>query len=190
MTTTETTDSTETAPELGTLAADDVRALATAESVCFHRYGGEHYIRPQVGSSIDGSTIFTAAQQRVFNDTKNTGSGERSRKIATGGSVYAYSYPGSPGWAEANAPHVTCFESISSAQFSPTWTTVAGLLRTGDVLHLEWVADNHSYLAENHGLHSDELRLIVKRGKRRLTFALAFRVGPDNSARMIRRHGR
>lgn len=177
--------------KLGALTADDVRALAMADAVSFHFYEGEHYIRPYMGS-IGRKTIFTATQQRVFHDTEQVGASERSRKIPTAGSVGGYGYPGSEAWAvtDVNLPHAECFESVSSARFSPVWTTLAGLLRAGDVLHLEWVADNHTYLAENHGLHSDELRLIVRRGKRKLTFALAFRVGLDNSARMIRRHGR
>lgn len=187
MTTTETTDSTETTPELGTLTADDVRALIMADAVSFHFYEGKHRISATIGTTGD-KTIFSATQQRLFDDTRNTGAGARARTIDVSGSVYGYGYGDQPSWAHDNSPRAACFAMVTSARYSSPWTTTAYLLRAGDVAHLAWVADNHTNVIE-HGLHSDELHLRVRRGSRKLTFAVDWRVGPDNSARMIRRHG-
>jgi hypothetical protein len=91
-----------------------------------------------------------------------------------------------------------CFAMIHTPDFTEEWRTVAKLLRAGDVLELEFLADawSNQYLKVATGqtedshryeaLHVDNMRLRVYRhDKRALTFQLAESICPDNSARMI-----
>ena len=78
---------------------------------------------------------------------------------------------------------------VSSAQYSEVWRTLASILRKGDRLTLQWVADNNTDNIRKANLHSDHLQLSVQRGETRLTFNLITSVCPENSARMILRNG-
>ncbi len=58
------------------------------------------------------------------------------------------------------------------------------MLRVGDVVRLRWRADNSIDQLTAHGLHRDELRIEVRRGKRLWTFLLDVAVRPQD-ARMV-----
>lgn len=81
----------------------------------------------------------------------------------------------------------TAFHLVSSAQYNATWSTIAAMLRAGDVLSLMWYRGNQSPVLDDAHLVRDELRLCVKRGdKHRFVFMVAVSVGLDNTARMTK----
>jgi len=167
------------------LTAEDVSALRKAESVTFHLNTGGFFsgIRVSLRSYTGDQRIYTATEQRLF---PQPDSGDRQREI-----VPAENTAG--GFTE-HASHVLgghgteCFHMIHSAQYDQEWLTVAGLLKAGDEIHLNWTADAHTNgLMRDNSLHGDRLRLcIVRPSKVRLMFAIATSVSYDNSARMVR----
>jgi hypothetical protein len=82
------------------------------------------------------------------------------------------------------------FESVSSAQYSDEWRTIASLLRVGDKLTLHW--QRGAFTTESHAnatphFYGDGLSLIVARGEKSLAFHVHMSVCENNTARMIRR---
>jgi hypothetical protein len=65
-------------------------------------------------------------------------------------------------------------------------STIINLLKAGDLVRLQFVADNNSEVMRSAGMHSDVLQLFVARGSKQMVFWLDDSIGPDNSARMIR----
>jgi len=178
----------DTAAEPGVLARDDLTALRLADAVTFHHNtiadGGPRISLHLESRMSDEPRIFTATQQRVFPTADGRG---RIRDIRLESATSGYPTGGSPGWSSADAPHLSCFYMIHSAQFTECWPTIPRLLKVGDRLALRWVADNNTEILTDAGLHNDELRLYVHRAGGRLVFPIATSVSPDNSARMIRR---
>lgn len=172
------------------LTAEDVAALRECESVSFHHRLGNAYIRAMLDTVLDQRT-YSKRQQKLFPETRDTGSGDRARIIGVASSIYAYSETGSgTGWTDRTEPAASCFGSITSARHSDIWPTIASLIRPDDQLHLRWIANNESDRLREAGLHYDQLRLTIHRGQRKLTFALADQISPANSlVRMIRRNG-
>lgn len=148
-----------------TLSNVELAALRHADSVVFSYRDGGHLIRAT--KDADSSSGF-----------------ERSREIPVRGRITAYGPPAEEfSWAVS---------WIGSARYSPEWQTIARLLRAGDRLELEWVADNNTQGLESLGLHQDELKLHVVRETRngrarRTVFTLDTRVSQDNTSRMMRR---
>lgn len=176
------------------LTAEDLQALKRADGVVFQYAAKESTIRAIRETHTYGDTppVYTATEQRLFPKTDR--SRGREREIKVGVRMFGYRYGDrdrslADGWNLDSNPGATAFEYIQSAQFTPAWCTVVGLLRTGDALTLEWAADCGNQYVSGAGLHHDELRLIVERGKNRLTFHLDISVCADNSARMIKRNG-
>lgn len=170
------------------LSADDLRALRTADTVSFHYYDGRGYIQLTINDSANDARILSATEQRAFPQGVDM-SAARRRIIDVSTDMHGY---GSDGWSSWNAstePRAAGFAMVSSAQYSEVWRTLASILRKGDRLTLQWVADNNTDNIRSANLHSDHLKLSVQRGETRLTFNLMTSVCPDNSARMIRRHG-
>lgn len=179
-----------TAAELGVLTRDDLSALRLADAVTFHHNpiadGGPRISLHLESRMSDEPRIFTATQQRVFPTADGR---DRIRDIRLESSASGYPSDGSPGWGSADAPHLSCFYMIGSAQFNECWPTIPRVLKVGDRLALHWVADNNTGSITDAGLHNDQLRLYVHRTGGRLVFPIAASVCPDNSARMIRRQG-
>lgn len=174
--------------EPGVLARLDLTALRLADAVTFHHNasaeGGPRISLHLESRMSDEPRIFTATQQRVFPTADGRG---RQRDIRLESSASGYASGGLPGWSSSDARPLFCFYMIHSAQFSQSWRTVARLLRVGDRLALQWVADNNTETLIDAGLHNDQLHLYVHRAGDRLVFPIATSVCPDNSARMIRR---
>lgn len=166
-----------------TLTTDDITALREAESVTFH-HGPENSryvatcIRAHVRGRYSEARIWSAREQRLFNEADR--SGDRERTITPARSTVR-------GYGQTIGDDAVAFHSVSTAR--DTWQTIVGLLRKGDTLWVEWVADNNNQNHEAVNFHSDELILHVLRGDRGLAFKVAVSVGPHNTARMIRPDG-
>ncbi len=188
-----TSSATTTATAAGThvLTRDDVTALRGADEVMFH-YG------PQTGSIVRAGLrgerssgkprVYSAAQQLRYPNT-DTYSDDRHRDIPCGASMFGHGHDTEPGWRAEDHPRAVAFEMFQNAAYNAAWRTIVELIKPGDALTLQWAADNNSDTVRKAGLHVDELRLLVRRGDRTLTFHLQRSITPDNSARMIRRHG-
>ena len=106
---------------------------------------------------------------------------ERTYEIRTESTVRSYRD------GHSSNDRYRCFSLEHSGQHSPRWRTIVSLLRRGDVLALRWSEDAGTCPAlEERGMHGDCLDLEVKRGDKTLTFYIDDRVGPDNTARMVR----
>ena len=177
--------STATVTQAGITVAD-IKALRTADTVSARRSGGQSQLE---------ATRRTDKEEDIFTSDRDS-----TRIIPTRDRVMAYKRCETTS-TEGFDP--SCFAYSFGGGHNETWTTIAGLLRAGDELELEWIAGNNSgYLnaAEGvcddggggitipfKGLHHDQLRLrIIRQGKRGYLFNLADSICPDNSARMIR----
>lgn len=165
---------------IAVLDSADIAALRAAYSVTFHTNMGRAFIRAYKRTA-PGCDVFTAREQRLFPVADDS---ERFREITVDHTAYGYE----PGWRGAT-DYLVAFHMIHTAEYRETWRTVVELIRAGDRVRLDWVADNNSTTLVEHELHADELRLHIARGERKMIFHIATSVTPDNSARMIRRHG-
>lgn len=163
---------TETATVTG-LNKVDIQALRQADRISFHRHNGE------------SSVVCTKEMRRAGPFEER----ERKHEIPCQDTIRAYNGPDGD-YQDARAAQ--CFEMIHSAQVSETWRTIAGLVRAGDEIELEWIAnDANGYLksatSEGRQLYHDKLYLHIRRGGRRaLSFYLDDSICPNNTARMIR----
>jgi hypothetical protein len=170
------------------LSAEDVAALRMADTVTFHHYQGCAFIRAYVRPSGHPATR-TQRAQILFPEGPET-SGERAREIPVSGSISGYTERGSMWHVDRTDTDAAAFHWIHSAHFVPTWVTVAQLLAAGETLTLLWIADNNSQDLRNAGLHHDALEIKAVKGKRTRVYKICDQVTLDNSARMIRRHGK
>lgn len=162
------------------LTRDDLAALRAADGLTLHHLRPSDDRQSQIRAYLHGygQRIYTAREQVLFPTTDTT---DRSRAIPVESDVSGY------GWPADHAGQESDTRAFAMVGMNPILRTIVSLLRTGDELHLLWQADNNN---DNHravGYHADELRLFVR--NRKLTFPVAYSVGPDNSARMIRQHG-
>lgn len=161
-----------TTTDIQPLTREDIKALRTADdSVSFH-------------TSPDGSLI--VASKRATN--AGAWYGERMKHEVNVDALWTdYSKERT---GDGKSPFKYGFEMISSPMFSPSWRTIVSLLKVGDRLRFHWVVDNNSENIEKVGYHVDYMQLVINRADAKaqtLTFNLFSRVGPDNSARMVRR---
>jgi len=165
----------------------DIAALRNADSVTFHHFDGRSLIRAHIRWIRDSTPVYTAAQQRMYPSPDQHNGRERSREIATDAKLHGYKADGCDAWHGGDSPKASAFHM----EFSMTaeLRTIAELLHADDILTLEWTANNDNENNKSVGWHRDELRLIVRRGARVMTFLIDVYVGPDNSARMIRQGG-
>lgn len=180
MTTTVDTDTLE-------LSALDVTAIRMADSVTFQVHDGRAYLRAIKRDPTKGDT-YSAREQRAFPGTGRFDT-DRDREISATFDAYGYSVDGCHTWAHETAPNLSAFHMIHSAQYREEWRTIADLIRQGGRLHLSWIADNNNQVIKAASLHADMLRLVIKRGDKHMVFLIAHNVGPDNTARMIKRNG-
>lgn len=177
---------TATEVEVGTITADDIAALKIAETVSFHVYKGEVYIRAGIElSRIGEPRIFTAREQRLL---PQTDSWSRERRIDTQGG--ARGYDGDSSWH--GDERTTAFEMVHSASYSREWQTIVSCLRPGDVLGIDFCGDGGSNgNTKPVGIHVDTLHLNVQRGTkhRALRFLVDYCACVDNSARAVKRFG-
>lgn len=159
-------------PAVDQLTAEDIAALRMAESVTFHHYDGQSVIRVQIRGHGE-PVIFTARQQRLF-PKPGTFDSERMREIACDHSINSYQGIREPRTTQC----FTGFLSLPPAH----WHTIAGSLRKGETIELQWVGSNNNQYEDDAGLHHDALYL--KAGQR--VYLVDTSVCPDNTARMIR----
>jgi hypothetical protein len=145
----------------------DIAALRKADSVVFRQ-------------SFDRTGEIVAIKEPTQTQRERDPFAQEVRhRIAVGSHVHTYG-------RESGARH-SAFEMIQNADYAPAWTTIAGLLRVGDIVSLSWLRGNQTESLNGAGMVRDELRLAVKRGERgRFVFLVSVRVGPDNSARMTK----
>jgi hypothetical protein len=175
-----------------TLTADDVAALRLADTVSFHYWQGRGYIRATLdGGYSEMPRIYSTREQRMFTLSGAGKASDRSREMDTETAITAYSRDENIEWTHAGSePLAAAFAMIHSASVSDRWKTIVRLLRAGDRVTLSWVANNNNGYVKEAGLYRDELRMRIDRDKSEpLVFLVEVSVCPDNSARMVRRHG-
>jgi len=165
----------------GLLYVSDVQALQLADTVVLHHRDGVGHIDAGLTTwAFAAPRIYTARQQRLFPDADGH---DRRRRIKVASDVVGYA--DNRRWHEHGQAAATALATVHAAGLDDVWRTVAALLRTGDIIGLHWTAGNNSRGIDEAGLHTDELRLVVHRGRRRWVFLLDVRVGVDNTNRMI-----
>jgi hypothetical protein len=168
------------------LTTEDIAALRSADSIVFQYYKGCGSIRAILRRW--GEPVYTKTQQRLF---PNSDTMDREREICTDTNMFDYGVrDGSQGWNSGSEPNAYGFHMIHSAKFNASWTTIAALLRKGDVITLQWAANNDTDAQHEHGVVTDDLHLVIQRGDKRMTFFITSQTGPDNSARLVQRYGR
>jgi hypothetical protein len=172
------------------LTREDIAALRAADSYSFHHHrsadDGPHMMIAYLHSY--GQRIYTAREQRLFpSPHANT---DRMRAIPVESAAQGYADGGETTWFSGRDGEQTARAFATIGGHSSTMRTIMGLLRVDDRVVLQWRADNNTDNIRAVGFHADELRLnLIGPGKRDLMFLVTTSVGPDNSARMIRRHG-
>jgi hypothetical protein len=158
------------------ITRDDIRAMRMAESVHFHTHEGRSWIVVELQNYGSGR-IYTASEQRLFPDVRRY-AGERSRKIAVA-TQRLEDYSGRTGDYHAFA--TWCPKEV--------WLTIVAALRPHDRLGFLWVASNNSENMRAVGYHHDQFRLSASDPDRKnhRHWIVQDQVGPDNSARMVRR---
>lgn len=166
------------------LTRDDLAALRAADGLSFHHLRPDDTNPSMIRAylrSYGQQRIYTAREQVMFPATDTF---DRSRIIAVASTVSGYDWPtGDPDWHR----YARAFAMVGR---NARTETMVSLLRPGVSVALHWQADNNN---ENHrqvGHHADELTMhITSPAGRHLTLLVAYQVGPDNTARMIRQHG-
>ena len=189
MTPTSATASIAATPHQRTLTTDEVSALRTGEAISFHHRQDGPFIRATL-DTIAATRTYTAREQRLFPETRDTGHADRARIIPVTSSIFGYNDEGVTGWTHHDHPDALCVAMINAATHHDLWPTIAALVRPGDRLHLHWIANNSTDLLRQAELVQDYLHLAVIRAGRSMTFAVADEVcDPHFPVRMIRRHG-
>lgn len=175
-----------TATETATLTTDDITALREADTITFH-HGPENTryvatcIRAHIrGGYADAPRIWTAREQRLFDAPGRGVDTDRERTIMPARSTVR-------GYGQTIGDAVVAYHYMGGSR--DTWRTITKLLRKGDSLWVEWVADNNNENIESVNFHCDQLYLHVTRGDADMAFLVATSVGPHNTARMIRPDG-
>jgi hypothetical protein len=158
------------------ITRDDIRAMRMADSVHFHTYQGRSWIVAEL-QNYGLARIYTVTEQRLFSEVQKYGA-ERSREIPVS-TQRLEDYSGRTGDYQAFA--AWCPKEV--------WLTIVAALRPGDTLGFHWVASNNSETMRAVGYHHDQLRLSASDPDRRKHrhWIIQDQVGPDNSARMVRR---
>ncbi|WP_203933895.1 hypothetical protein [Virgisporangium ochraceum] len=131
--------------------------------------------------SITEPRLYTAMEQRLFPDADAL---DRRRRIDVSGDIAGFD--DRQRWHDRHLPGATAFARISAAELDEIWHSIAMFLRVGDVIRLQWRADNMSDSLIDPELHRDDLSIAVHRGRRRWLFLLDVQVRPG-PARMITR---
>lgn len=181
-----------TAEVTGELTADDIAALRTSTDYTLHFYRGAGYIRVYFGpaGAGDGVPIYTPRQQRLYPESGPYGDGGRQRTIPVLSAVSGYlTKSGSGMWSSREDKGAACY----FRSYDGTIAAIAHIVRPGDALQLSWTADNNTDNIREVGYHADNVHCYVIRPKGAkvptLKFLVGTEVGPDNSARMVRRYG-
>lgn len=175
-----------TAVDATVLTSEDVKAIQKADKIVLRHYEGVATIEAALdGGWGDTPRIYTAAEQRLYPAVGHLDN-ERARYITVTGSVSFYGEHASRRLDEKGSG----FQMFSSAQYSNVWSTVASLMRAGDVIGLAFEGDGYTNdIVRKSGLHADTLYVHINRAglRKPLTILVSSTVGYDNSARMVKR---
>lgn len=150
-----------------TISAQDKRALKHANSITFSLHEGQATIRAQ-------------------RDGEHTASGfNEEHRIYADVTVENFDPPRG---VDLTMASYTCYHAVMYSHYDHEVQSLLARIAVGDTLRLEWTAANDNENYRSVGWHRDELRLVIghKTGKAE-KFLVAVYVGPDNTARMIRR---
>lgn len=156
------------------LTAADLRKLRTADTISFHR-------------SPDSSGIKASKDKHA--PTGHTTLWEH--EIPAHSTIKACYGSFQPPEGKPLPEVAYCHYYLSHADnIHEPWRTIAGLLKKGDRLEMEWTRDAHTNgYSEKARLHADRLRLIIHRGtgtrKKAMLFIITIQICEDNTARLI-----
>ena len=137
------------------LSKIDIAALRKADSILFR-------------SEKDGTHTISAIKKADQPSEKNPFPQESRRDIKVSASLRDYS-KGSFG-SDWRVESYEAFHMTHSAQYCDEWETFASLLRDNDEIILAWTYENTSPAMQEAGVSRDELRLVIKRGEKRMSF--------------------
>ena len=169
----------------GLLYISDVQALQRADRVSFHVENGHGHLDALLTTwPFAEPRIYTPKEQRLFPDGDTV---DRRRRIEVDATIVGFDEHRQ--WHERSLPGTNACHTIHPARLDEVWRSVAAFLRVGDVIAVHWRADANTDHLTAAGLHRDELRIGVRRGKRRFEFLLAVSVSTPNT-RMVTRPAR
>lgn len=179
-----TTDTLTEAP-VGTLTREFLSALRDDRARAFlARHDAQRLDNP-ASDYIPGSTGSLTAfiEDRVY--------GERMEaRVELKVSSHVQSYTNS-GWTSTGPsdmrPWLAGLAHVPNYPTSEMRAIRDFVLKVGDVLSLAWLQDNNNDNHREAGLHHDQCFLVVQRGKHIGRFLIGDSVGPDDTARMVRR---
>jgi hypothetical protein len=149
------------------VSAQDRRALRSADSVVFRLYQGQ----ATVEANLRGDRTSNGFDQKhtVFAET----------------SVRDYSAEHYAVGAEGYTGFVMFHSGV---RYNPVLDTLVEAMAPGSMLRLEWTRGNDNENNRQVGWVRDELRMVVISAKGKVsTFLVDVQVGPDNTARMVKR---
>ncbi len=181
--------STATETQVGTLTADDVKAIQKAEQVVLRHYQGATTLETSLNRYLAGDPcIYTKSEQRLFPEP-GTLTRERGRIIPVRGAISSYEDDS----ASRCDPEVARgFWMTSSAQYHEVWRTIASLMKPGADVLVSFVGNAHSNdNTKAAGLHADVVRigLTYKGAQRPLVFEIDTSIGRNDTGRMVKPRG-
>lgn len=145
------------------LTVDDVKALRSATHISFFQ-------------TADGQGHITAVRE-----VKDNGYDQELRR-----EILCASYVTDFGLEHTSMGTHTAWENMR--MYDEVLSTVVGLLKAGDELSLLWYASNNNQNLDEVSFVHDELRLIVRRERKKMTFYMDDRICTLHStARMVKR---
>lgn len=153
-----------------TISARDKRALLSADSITFHLYEGQGSIRAHRRGEHSSSGF--DEYHEIYTDTTMR------------------DYDKDAGWSGTlGLEAYSAYHHEFSPQYDLVYRSLVARIRTGDTLQLRWTRSNNNELNRKIGWERDELYLGIHHAKGRdEEYLVAVQVGPDNSARMVRRN--
>lgn len=80
--------------------------------------------------------------------------------------------------------------SITHPTWDDEWNTILQILRPGDEIKLNWLANNSNQYLTKNGIYQDQLKLVIYRGEGKSRKKLSFHIGQsqceNNTAKMIK----
>lgn len=172
--------------DLITLLPDDVESLRRAGGIVFFADSeGRAKIRAVLEKNDPAD--FSRVEARIFRDIRWEDGRERVREFRVNGHARNTSgLMGNPSPLDGRRLIGSYF--LMSGRFSPSWQTIARLLKPGQAIELSFLADhstNENIRKVNY--HADDFFLRVHgTDDRIMQFLIDTSVGPHDSARMIR----
>lgn len=159
------------------LSKMDIMAIRQADRISIHHSGGKCKL----------VCIKTLEPKGPFDDT------EKRYDISISSDVRAYCLARDNSCGHDVTKSARCSALCYTSSDRSEWSSIKLLLREGDEIELDWIADgSNQYFREAHkhtGLHIDCLYASIRRRNRVICrVILDYSITPDNSARMISRY--